>query len=87
MVRKKKKTVEFNEVHNVVMEFSAECDKRTLDNLLLKIGKLLNSAGIQSIYVKDDYSVDYVSPDDYRDIDVNDDVDADNNDESDTDTG
>lgn len=83
MVRKRKKTVEFNEVHNVVTEFSAECDRRTLDNLLLKIGKLLNSAGIQSIYVKDDYSVDYVSPDDYRDIDVNDDVDADDGDKSD----
>lgn len=83
MVRKRKKTIEFNEVHNVVMEFSAECDRRTLDNLLLKIGKLLNSAGIQSIYVKDDYSVDYVSPDDYRDIDVNDDVDADDGDKSD----
>ena len=87
MVRKKKKTVELNETHNIVIEFSAECNRRTLDNLLLKVGKLLNSSGIQSIYVKDDYSVDYVSPDDYRDIDVNDDVDADNNDESDTDTG
>ncbi len=69
------------------MEFSAECDRRTLDNLLLKIGKLLNSAGIQSIYIKDDYSVDYVSPDDYRDIDVNDDVDADDSNKSDINVG
>jgi len=59
--------MEKSEVHSVMIEFSAEQDKKDLDKLLIKIGKLLRSSGINNITVKDEYYVDWVPADDGAD--------------------
>lgn len=60
----KRRNPEIAEVHNISIEFSVEGDKKILDRLLVKVGKLLYNAGIRSISIKDDYSVDYIPPED-----------------------
>jgi len=56
----KRRNPEVSEIHNITIGFSVEGDKKVLDRLLTKIGKLLYKAGIYNIYIKDDYSVDYI---------------------------
>jgi hypothetical protein len=57
---KRGKSLEPEEVHRITIEFSAECSRKTLDKLLTRVGRLLCSTGVSNVYVKDDYTVDYV---------------------------
>jgi len=63
----KNRRYEIVEDHDISINFSVKGNRKSIDKILTKVGKLLCSLGVNNIYVKDDYSVDNFSPEEYND--------------------